>query len=165
MMKPVVTTLPISNNRKKSIREVALSKGFRSGLEDTTSEYLKSLRIKFKYEPYRFLYKPQRQFKQYTPDFELPNGIIVETKGLFESADRTKHRDIKAMYPALDVRFVFARPLTRLSKTSKTTYASWCDHYGFLWAAQKIPLEWLNEPHSPARFEAIEAAKSGVPLV
>ena len=31
----------------------------------------------------------------YTPDFVLPNGVIIETKGRFVAADRRKHLEIK----------------------------------------------------------------------
>lgn len=115
-----------------------------------------------KYEPFKFRYKPQREYKTYLPDYVLPNGIVVETKGIFVSADRTKHRDLKAMYPDLDVRFVFSNPHTKLSKTSRTTYASWCEHYGFAWASARVPLEWVQEPKSSPRLRAIEQAQKGV---
>ena len=38
--------------------------------------------------------KPATKHK-YTPDFVLPNGIIIEAKGIFEREDRQKHLLIK----------------------------------------------------------------------
>lgn len=98
--------------------------------------------------------KPARIAK-YTPDFILPNGIVVETKGRFLTDDRQKHILIKQQYPKLDLRFVFSNPNTRISKQSKTTYAMWCDTHGFLYASKVIPQEWLAEPNDPEQLEAL----------
>jgi hypothetical protein len=85
---------------------------------------------------------PERKAK-YTPDFVLPNGIIVETKGRFVVADRQKHLFVKAQHPELDIRFVFSNSKAKISKTSKTTYADWCTQHGFKYADKEIPNEWL----------------------
>lgn len=81
----------------------------------------------------------------YTPDFVLPNGIIIEAKGLFEREDRQKHLLIKEQYPNLDIRFVFQNPKLKLYKGSKTTYGDWADKNGFLWSTRQIPDNWLRE--------------------
>lgn len=88
--------------------------------------------------------KPERKAR-YTPDFPLPNGIIIETKGRFLTADRQKHLLIKAQHPHLDIRFVFSSSKTKIGKQSKTTYASWCEKNGFKYADKSIPQEWLDE--------------------
>lgn len=82
---------------------------------------------------------------KYTPDFILPNGIIIEAKGLFETADRQKHLLIKKQYPHLDIRFVFQNPNNRLYKGSKTTYADWCKKHGYQYATKLIPSAWFKE--------------------
>src|SRR3546814_6931922 len=66
----------------------------------------------------------------YTPDLILKNGIIVETKGIFDVDDRRKHELIKAQHPGLDIRFVFSRSKSPIRKGSKTTYADWCAKRG-----------------------------------
>ena len=130
----------------KSAREVGLVHGFRSGLEDAVAAQLAAAGIKSDYESIRIEYvKPERKAK-YTPDFPLPNGIIVETKGRFMTDDRQKHLLIKNQHPKLDIRFVFSNPNQRISKTSTTTYAMWCDKHGFIYAAKRIPEAWLKEP-------------------
>lgn len=119
--------------------------GYRSGLEAPIGERLKARGINFKYEPFRISFVPE--VKHYTPDFVFfDNGIVVETKGYFVSADRKKHLLIKAQYPDLDLRFVFARSLNKLSKKSLTTYAKWAETKGFKWADKDIPEAWLKEP-------------------
>jgi hypothetical protein len=82
---------------------------------------------------------------KYTPDFVLPNGIIIETKGRFLTADRQKHQLIQEQHPELDIRFVFTSSKAKISPTSKTTVAEWCDKNGFKYADRFIPDEWLLE--------------------
>lgn len=98
--------------------------------------------IEFEFESMKIKY--QKKESTYTPDFILSNGIIVEAKGLFTPQDRTKHLLIKQQHPELDIRFVFMNSNNRLP-SSKTTYASWCERHGFLYADKLIPEEWANE--------------------
>lgn len=130
-------------NRAK--HKAALKHGYRSGLEDTIANQLDMMRVKYKYEELKISYTVPESKHKYTPDFQLPNGIIVETKGRFVTADRKKHLLVKQQHPELDIRFVFSNPRCRISKISKTTYADWCDKYGFKYAAKMIPEEWINE--------------------
>lgn len=118
--------------------------GYRSGLEDRISEQLKEMGIDFSYETLKLKYEVSDQ-KTYTPDFLLPNGIIVESKGRFVAADRKKHLLVKQQHPKLDIRFVFSNSKTKLNKGSKTTYADWCDKNGFLYADKLIPEHWTRE--------------------
>lgn len=121
--------------------------GFRSGLEEAEQEKLKGLGVEFSYEPFSIPYTPLKTRKKYTPDFLLlSNFIIIETKGRFQTQDRQKHLAVKEQYPGLDLRFVFSRANSRISKTSKTTYAAWCEAKGFRWADKTIPVAWLREP-------------------
>jgi hypothetical protein len=122
------------------------SKGltFRSGLERAIAESLERRGVPYSYESLKITYlKPAREAK-YTPDFILPNGVIVEGKGRFLTEDRQKHLLIKDQHPEKDIRFVFSNAHQRISKTSKTTYAKWCESKGFLWADKRIPEEWLE---------------------
>ena len=119
--------------------------GWRSGLEETIAKQLEALKVTYKYEELKLSYTVPATKHTYTPDFQLPNGIIVETKGRFLVADRKKHLYVKEQHPELDIRFVFSNPKAKISKTSKTTYADWCDKYGFKYAAKLIPEEWIHE--------------------
>ena len=122
-----------------------LAHGFRSGLEERVSEQLAFLNILDCYEIKKIPFVQPEKNRNYTPDFWLPNGIIVETKGVFTVQDRQKHLLIKEQYPDLDLRFVFSNSKNKLRKGSKTTYADWCNKYGFIFADQLIPEQWINE--------------------
>jgi hypothetical protein len=82
----------------------------------------------------------------YTPDFYLPEqDIYVEAKGFFSPADRQKMLLVIQQNMFLDIRMLFLRASNKLNRSSKTTYGSWCDRYGILWADGQIPLEWLEK--------------------
>lgn len=118
--------------------------GYRSGLEEKVSRQLKESGVKFEYETIKIEYRVE-ETRKYTPDFILPNGIIVETKGRFVASDRKKHLLIKQQRPDLDIRFVFSNSNAKINKGSKTSYADWCQRYGFVWSDKWIPEGWINE--------------------
>jgi hypothetical protein len=103
---------------------------------------LHELGVGFTYETEKVKYHVAKDCT-YTPDFRLPSGIYLEVKGLFTSSDRVKHLLVKEQHPDLDIRFIFDNSSKKLSKVSKTTYASWCEKHGFLFADKQIPKEWL----------------------
>lgn len=119
--------------------------GFRSGLEEANTARLIDLGVPYAYEDFKIPWRVDKRCT-YTPDFLLPNGIIIETKGRFVTADRQKHLAVQEQEPDLDIRFVFSRSSARLSKGSPTTYAKWCETKGFLHANLVIPGAWLAEP-------------------
>jgi hypothetical protein len=131
--------------RYKNKKQAAWALGYRSGFEVDIDESLKHRGIDGEYEKHVIQYiKPATKHK-YHPDFKLPNGIYIETKGRFVAADRKKHLLIKEQHPELDIRIVFQNSKTKLSKASKTTYADWCTKNGILYADKTIPEEWINE--------------------
>ena len=145
----------------KTHRVNGIRLGFRSGLEEAIADQLEAAGVPVDYESEKFKYvKPARK-ASYTPDFLLPNGIVIETKGRFVVKDRQKHLILKDQYPDLDIRFVFSNANNRISKRSKTTYAKWCEKHGFVFANKRIPSDWLKEPVSQARLKAIEQAIEG----
>ena len=132
-------------NSKSSTRKRALKAGYRSGLEEQTAKDLKKRKVPFSYEERKIKWLDSKM-RTYTPDFELPNGVIVETKGRFVAADRRKHLEIKKQFGDLyDIRFVFTNSRAKLYKGAKSSYADWCNKHGFLYADKTIPEEWLNE--------------------
>ena len=125
------------------IRQRAIKAGFRSGLEQDTAAALDKAGIEYDYEMHKIPYIPKP--KTYTPDFKLPNGIYVETKGRFLPSDRAKHLLIREQHPDLDIRFVFSNSRQKLSKKSKSTYADWCYKYDYEFADGTIPWRWIKE--------------------
>ena len=138
-----------SRSAKSTTESAGLKHGWRSGLEEAVGAQLTSLGIPFDFEGEKITFLPSTKPRTYLPDFRLPNGIIVETKGRFVTADRQKHLLIKQQHPTLDIRFVFSNPRVRIGKKSKTTYAMWCDEKGFKWAEKRIPASWLPKKGTP----------------
>ena len=136
-------TLNVVSSVKKSNAR-GIKHGYRSGLEDRISEQLKSLKVPFKYEEFKIKYEVN-EVRTYTPDFELPNGIIIESNGRFVAADRKKHLLVQQQFPELDIRFVFSNSKGKISKGSKTSYADWCDKHGYIYADKLVPEEWIKE--------------------
>jgi hypothetical protein len=130
---------------KSSAQEVGLRLGFRSGLEEVVAEQIKLCGHMVRFETTKVEYVKPSKPSKYTPDFVLDNGIIVETKGRFETADRQKHLLIKEQHPKLDIRFVFSNSNQRIRKGSETRYADWCRKHGFQFADKRIPAAWFNE--------------------
>lgn len=126
-------------------RAHALKNGYRSGLEEDLADSLRARGINFTYEETKIKYIQPASEHQYTADFELENGIIIESKGRFLVADRKKHLLIKRQQPHLDIRFVFSNSKQKLNKGSRTTYAAWCEKNGFLFADKEIPEHWIKE--------------------
>ncbi len=131
---------------KKSSKWVARKYGFKSGLEETISKQIEDKGIIVQYESEKIPYIVPATNHTYNPDFKLPNGIIVETKGRFVAADRKKHQLVKEQHPDLDIRFVFSNSKNKISKNSKTTYGMWCEKNGYKYADKEIPEDWFLEP-------------------
>lgn len=114
----------------------------RSKFEGKVQEDLLKRGKTYEYEPIKLTYTLANT---YTPDIVLPNKVIVELKGFFKPSDRRKMLAVTTQHPDLDIRMVFQNPYKKLSKTSKTTYADWCDKHNIKWASGVIPEEWFSE--------------------
>ena len=133
-----------------SKRAAAYKYGYKSGLELTVSEQIKTAEYPLNYETETLNYKvPERQAK-YTPDFVFTKKtgelMYIETKCRWTSADRLKMKHVLASNPGIDIRMVFQTPNQKISKNSKTTYEMYANKLGILHVAKKeIPAEWLLE--------------------
>jgi hypothetical protein len=132
-----------------------LSKTYRSGLEEEAAAFLKSRQKKVQYEKLKIEWEDLK-YRTYTPDFELDNGIIIETKGIFSAADRRKHVEVQRQHPTLDIRFVFSNANAKLYKGAKSRYCDWCEQKGFKWAHRVIPEEWLKEKGSRMKEQRVK---------
>ena len=132
--------------RFRNRRHAGLALGFKSGLEEANNKHLVALGITpVQYEAIKVRYVVPLSFHTYTPDFLLPNGIIVETKGRFLPVDRAKQLLVKEQYPDLDIRLVFSRAKAPIATGSKTTCAQWAEKHGYTYAEKLIPEAWANE--------------------
>jgi len=143
--------------RKK--KSAGLVHGWRSGLEEALGAQLRASGVSFQFEAFAVPFVQPQKPRKYTPDFALPNGIVIESKGQFVTADRQKHLMVQEQHPDLDIRFVFSNPNARISKTSKTTYATWCEAKGFKYAKGLIPAAWIKEPANSRSLQAIARLK------
>lgn len=135
-----------------------LSKTYRSGLEEEAASFLKTRQKKVEYEKLKIEWEDLK-YRTYTPDFELDNGIIIETKGIFSPADRRKHIEIQKQHPNLDIRFVFSNAQAKLYKGAKSRYSDWCEQKGFKWAHRVIPEEWLLESGSRMKDQRVKVKR------
>lgn len=119
--------------------------GFRSGLEEEIALSLTARGVNYEYEKLVIPFTRPEKSHKYTPDWVLPNGIIVESKGRFVTADRQKHLLIKQQHPEHDIRFVFSNSKSRITKRSDTTYGMWCVKHGFTYTDRDIPDSWIKE--------------------
>ena len=133
--------------KKVSIRSTAIKNGYKSGLEDVVAHQIEAKGLEVKYEIEKIKYVIPLSNHTYTPDFKLPNGIFVETKGRFMPEDRKKQLLVQFQRPDLDIRFVFSSSKAKITKGSKTTYGDWCTKNGFKYADKLIPESWFNEEH------------------
>lgn len=143
-------------NEFKHIKKVGR---YRSGLESNVARQLESKGIPYDYEEWRIPYVVPASNHTYTPDFILGNGIIVETKGIWDSEDRKKHLLLRKQYPELDIRLVFSSSRTKLYKGSPTSYAEWCEKNGFKFADKLVPVEWLKEKSKRVPHEKFKKRK------
>ncbi len=133
-----------------SKRAAALKYGYKSGLEHTVAEQIKTTEYPLNYETETLNYiVPERKAK-YTPDFVFTKKsgqlMFIETKGRWTSVDRLKMKHVLASNPGIDIRMVFQNPNQKISKGSKTTYEAYALKLGIVHVAKKdIPQEWMEE--------------------
>jgi len=123
---------------------------YRSGLEGKVAASLQARGVAFLYEARVLHYIVPESGHRYTPDFIITTAsgkvLYIETKGLWELADRKKMKLVVQQHPDKDIRMVFQRPHNAIRKGSKTTYAAWCDkHLAIPWAKGDIPTAWIEE--------------------
>jgi hypothetical protein len=131
--------------RKKRKKRSSPTSKYRSGFEQTLANQLQRSGVAFEYETIKIEYQ---KIATYTPDFILPNGIIIEAKGVWTVEDRTKHLLVREQHPHLDIRLVFMNAYNKIRKGSNTTYARWCEKKNIIYANKTIPKSWLLQTHT-----------------
>ena len=118
----------------------------RSGYEKKVRKCLEENKVQYTYESMVIKYVVPETKRSYTPDFVLKNGIIIESKGYWDAASRSKMALAIEQNPHLDIRILFQRD-NAINKGSKTHYSDWCKKRGIKYAISPqgiIPEEWLH---------------------
>ena len=99
--------------------------------------------IRKNYETHKITYEVEHV---YNPDWTINDTLFIEVKGYFRASDRAKHLHIKEQHPEIEIVFIFGDSNNKIHKNSKTTYADWCEKYGFRYTDLKtgIPKEWFK---------------------
>lgn len=121
---------------------------FRSGFEKRIYEQATGQGFELDFEPADSIvrYTKPARTARYIPDFRLPNGILIESKGRLTQPDRAKMLLVTKDHPELDIRFVFQRANQRITKSRNSlTYWEWAEKHNFRWTEGTIPEEWFNE--------------------
>lgn len=115
---------------------------YKSSLERSIAKDLEERNVEFEYETKKYSYVLIRNYK---PDFILPNGIHIETKGWHKGFNEalTKLKEVKAQHPELDLRIVWDRLNMKIPRT-KMTVEDWSIKNGFKYAEKTIPQEWID---------------------
>ena len=116
----------------------------RSGFERKVRKHLEASGAEYSYESMVIKYEIPSSVHKYVPDWVLANGIIVESKGFWDSRSRMKMAMVIEQHPELDIRLLFQRD-NSISKTSKTKYSDWCSKRGIKFAVSADghnPEEW-----------------------
>ena len=109
----------------------------RSKLEIRLSEILNQFDVPWLYEVTKIPYKIPESDHNYTVDFTLGNGLLIEGKGyLSDHRERYKYVLLKEQNPDLDLRFVFDNP-GKLCGGTKMTHGAWATKYNFKWCSIK----------------------------
>lgn len=118
---------------------------YRSLFEARVAKVLHTLGVRFEYEKTKLTYVVPERTATYTPDFVLPNGVIIECKGRFTTEDRKKMLLVIANNPTRDIRMLFQNSRVKIRKGSKTSYADWCNKNSVQWAEGQVPQAWIKE--------------------
>lgn len=98
---------------------------------------LKKSKLSFKYESEKI---PYVLAGHYIPDFIIHTRlgkIYIEAKGYFRPEAKRKMVAVRRQHPELDIRLVFY--------SASKSNVRFAERYGFKYAIETIPKEWLNE--------------------
>lgn len=118
---------------------------FRSGFEKKVYEESVERGYSLEHEPKNSLLRYNTP-STYLPDFRLPSGILVESKGYFDGRARAKMLRVRKQNSGADIRLVFQRANNKVGKSPNSLmYWQWAERHGFPWSEGYIPEEWFNE--------------------
>lgn len=113
--------------------------GFRNLLEAGVAKCLDQQEVEYGYESKQIAYV---RHAVYVPDFVI-DDVHIEVKGYWPSGDRQKLLWVVSSNPGIRLFVALHRPHTKISKSSKTTYAQWCGKHAIPWCPLPIPQNFL----------------------
>lgn len=120
----------------------------RSKLEIKLGEMLTDVNVPWQYEVSKINYSIPESKHVYTADFTLPNGILLEGKGILaDYQERTKYVLLKQQHPDMDLRFVFDDPQKKCGGM-KMTHSEWAIKNSFKFCGIKdisVVQSWAKE--------------------
>ena len=119
-------------------------RGHRSQLETRVEDALQGQGLSFRYEKESFVYYRKGR---YTPDFTVDgeHPFHIEVKGYWFPADRSRILAVVTNNPDMRLLVALQAPNNKITKTSNTTYAMWCQRHGICWSTIPIPQEVLDQ--------------------
>ena len=114
---------------------------YRNQLEANVAAQLTAQGHGFGYEEVKYSYITKHT---YITDFCV-GDVLIEVKGYWPAEQRMKLLHVFKSHPMLRLFVALERPDTRISKTSKITYAGWCSRYLIPWCPIPIPPRFLQE--------------------
>jgi hypothetical protein len=136
----------IAKTKKYSYGNPALKSKLEKQMHDKLTEILGKRIMKSAYEKTKLEYIIPESTHVYTPDFEIRSNVFIETKGIFDRDDRKKMLLVKEQHPDVTIYMFFSNSNAKIYKGSKTSYAMWCEKYGFEYSDIKkgLPDEWFK---------------------
>ena len=90
---------------------------------------------------------PQYLIMRHVPDFLLPNGLLIETKGVMDVTYPQKVELLAVCHPSVMKRYrvCFGNADLITPKRGTLTYAQWAHKQGITWCEGDIPESWFME--------------------
>ena len=133
-------TLCICRNAMKASRS-----SFEQLVGDSLKHHLQGFNVAVEYETEKIPYVISHS---YIPDYILvgpKKKFYIEVKGWFPGIDRRKFLAVIQQNPDMDIRILFQKPKTRISKYSDMTYAEWSTKHKLIWGSFEDLQRWIRE--------------------
>lgn len=115
--------------------------GYGKKYEQAILTSLEGFGLDFKFEGVTIDYFYRAKYK---PDITLGSKILIEIKTYLPYDEQRKLRAVKDSNPGIDLRILFQNSEKPIPG-GRMTHGEWADKYGFKWANESIPDDWLKE--------------------
>ncbi len=119
---------------------------YKSKFENTIATYYKL----DQYETIKLKYTVPASTHTYVPDFPQTQRLFIETKGIWDAADRKKMKLVIEQFPDKHFILYFQNARLKIHKQSTTTYADYCDKHNIEWYC------WKTKPLSKQKLKELK---------